>query len=120
MAKPVPFRYITGLDPKAQREIERDFLSLQQQIVAATSATIYDAIIDPALTVSSPSTHFYKNLSDLIANETLVSTRTFTCGVVPRHTAVITETGAMTLNGPFAIMALGRAGDASNGMYSPG
>src|SRR5947207_3144740 len=103
---PVPFRYITSLPPEAQREIERDFLHLQQQIVA--SPTIFDAIIDPALP-SDPGSHRYKNLYDLALNETWAVGRTFHVGVLARAGFVITETANPDLSarGSITLTAVG-------------
>lgn len=47
MATEVPFKWISGLPPEAQREIERNFLHVQKQIVpSATANFIYIACSD--------------------------------------------------------------------------
>ena len=46
--QPVPFRWISELPPKAQKEIERDFEALRVQITQGVA--IFDAKIDPAHT----------------------------------------------------------------------
>src|SRR5437899_2683350 len=80
-ASQVPFPFISDLPPRAQRELERDFFELQRQITP--TPTVFDAVIDPHANggVSSPSTHTYKNLTDLIANESWDNTYTFNVGV---------------------------------------
>lgn len=107
---PAPFRWITGLPLRAQREIERNFHWIESQ-VGGGSVTIYDAMIDPSQ-ASDPTAHRYINLTDLLNNETLTSGRTFTVGVIPHNNFTITETGALTLSGPLAITALGKTNNA--------
>lgn len=51
--QPVPFRWIRGLSSEAQKDIERNFLALQQQI---TATAVYDAYVDPSIAADSPGT----------------------------------------------------------------
>jgi hypothetical protein len=101
----LPFSNIAGLPLRAQVEIRRNFEELQRNITGGGSSP-YNALIDSSLAASSPSTHTYKNLNDLLANETLSATTCFSVGVIPRTTA-ITESANMTLTGPISIQVIG-------------
>lgn len=100
----VPFRWISELPAKAQRELERNFLALQQQIT--TGLSIYDAIIDSELATSLPAKHQYKNLTDLVANETIDTLHRLNVGVKQGHTA-ITEPGSVSIPGNLALFGIG-------------
>ena len=100
MGKPVPYAFITGLNPVAQREIERDFLAVTDQISGGPD--FFDAIIDPEATVADPILHLYKNLTDLVANEVWAPHRMFNVGVKQRGLVQIIEPTS-----PLSIITLG-------------
>lgn len=106
MATPVPHRWISELPPQAQKEIERNFLHLQGQIPTG-AVTIFNAVIDPALTVSNAGSHSYKNLTDLVASETWSTTTLFCVAVLGRPGTDIVETSNIILPGPLALYAAG-------------
>ena len=99
--KPVPYRWITELPIKAQKEIERNFLAVIEQITPSPS--IFDATIDPALAASDTATHQYINLTELVANESW--TGMFNVGVVQRADIAITE--------PLTVIDISGKGDLS-------
>ena len=46
MATAIPYRWITGLDPQAQKEIERNFLHLQTEALVPVGASFFVACAD--------------------------------------------------------------------------
>lgn len=98
MGLPVPFRFITGLPHQAQVEIERDFLDVIMQI--HDSPTIFDAVIDPTLSASDPSTHQYVNLTELIDGESWAPSVMFNVGVKQDAlTPIVEPTSPLSLIG---------------------
>lgn len=104
-APQVPFPYVSDLPPRAQRELERNFLELQRNITPTPS--VFDAIIDPALTASNAATHQYVNLTELLASETWAANYTFIVGVKQRGSIAITEPGGTSLSGKGNISLFG-------------
>lgn len=100
----LPFTSFPGLPGEDARRIWRDFEELLRNITPSPSE--FDAVIDSALTTSSPATHKYKNLTDLLANENW--TGAFNVGVVQRDTAIV-EPGATSLagKGDLALFGMG-------------
>lgn len=86
----VPFPYIDGLSKEEQRRLERDFEHLREMI-PDVAPTIFDALIDPALTASDPSAHSYVNLTELIAAEDWDADYMFNVGVRQRNSPQISE-----------------------------
>lgn len=117
MATEIPFKWITGLEPEAQRQIERNFLHLQGQIAAGSAG--YDAVIDPAA-VNNSSTHTYVNMAGLIAGETgWTSTRQFVVRLIGRPnsaTPAAVDTAAVTLPGPLVLVGEGNTGQYEEGL----
>lgn len=96
----IPFPYLQGLDVTTARLLEENFRYVLDLIAhAPTTATVFDAIIDPALSVSVPATHLYKNLTDLVANEVpagIITGAAFNIGLVPRGSSFhATEPGSV-------------------------
>lgn len=96
----IPFRYVSGIPRQAAVEIFRDFEEVLRHVNTG-SASVYDAIIDPALAVSVPVSHLYVNFTELIAGEATSASHTigFNIGVVPRATFQINEPGAISWTG---------------------
>lgn len=92
----IPFSTIADLPPTAQYQIRRDFEEIVRQISPAGS--IFDAIIDSELSASNSANHLYKNLTDLVANETWDVNKRFNVGVKQGQTA-ITEPAGVSLGG---------------------
>jgi hypothetical protein len=53
----IPYRWITGLPTQAQKEIERNFLALQEQFTA--TPVVYDAYVDPLATVNNTTSRIF-------------------------------------------------------------
>lgn len=102
----VPYPFVSDLPGKAQRQLERNFQSLQRQIISV--ASVYDAIVDPNLLASNPAKHIYINFTELFSGEG-VHTAGFNIGVRPGQ---ITEPGSINLVGwsHINITAIGVAG----------
>lgn len=101
MARPQPVipsgGFYNGLPPEAQRKILRDFQSLAAAIIP--SPTMFDAIIDPAIITSSPSTHQYINLTELVAHESWSAGTLFNIGVMERgHIGIVEALGSGSLD----------------------
>jgi hypothetical protein len=62
-SKPVPYRFITGLDPVAQREIERNFAWLTDSLVPNSHGNTY-------LIAASEATDLEKSQADLVCTGT--------------------------------------------------
>lgn len=104
MTARIPFTQIADLPPRSQIEIRRNFEELANSIVSNRS--VFDAVIDGALATSSPSTHAYKNITDMLANETLSSTGNFVCGVINRGPASAPiDTGNLVFTGSCSFIA---------------
>lgn len=102
----LPFTQFPGLDQDSARRIWRDF----EEIARTTGISLFDAIIDPSLSVSDPSTHQYKNLTDLIAHETWSTSYTFIVGVKQRNNPQIIEPTSpidISAKGDLALFGLG-------------
>jgi hypothetical protein len=109
MATPIPYKWITGLPPEAQREIERNFLHMQGQIVAGGNG--FDATIDPGVTSNNSSSHTYVNLAGLIAGETGWSaSRHMVVRVIGRPGSYPIDTSTNTLPGPLTLVGVGQMG----------
>jgi hypothetical protein len=93
----IPYRWITGLPVQAQKEIERNFLALQQQLT--TPSRVYDAIVDPLATSDNTSTRVFMTIFGAVhyVVDTLGQTWA-NIGVLTPSTGsgitTITETGA--------------------------
>lgn len=79
----------------------------------SSAASPFNATID-ASQPSNAGLHRYKNVTELLASETWLSTELFVAGVHATSTA-ITETGSMTLPGPFALIAFGATNNGTAG-----
>jgi hypothetical protein len=106
----VPYPYITGLDKRAQFEIERNYEYLTERLTAVP--TLYDAIIDSTLATSDPANHVYKNLGEAVTYEQPTDSGgstfpTFTVGVVANNNGTITETANVTMTTSLIIEVLG-------------
>jgi hypothetical protein len=105
----LPFSQFPGIDPEAARRIWRDFEAVSAALMAVPS--IWDAIIDPTLTSSIPSLHQYVNLTELLANETWLTTHTFKVGVKQQRGISISEPATVGLSlsgrGDLALFGLG-------------
>lgn len=97
----LPFVYVQGIPATAAQQIRRDFEEVINNI--PTAPTVFDAVIDPALTASLPATHHYKNLSDLVLAENWSST--LSVGVIQRKGLPIIESGVpdITAKGDLAL-----------------
>jgi hypothetical protein len=104
----VPFRRVTGLPPRAQYELDRNFEELVRNLVPS-SVSLFNAVIDPAVT-SNAAAHLYKNLTDLVAGESWTTTTLLCVAVVGRPGTDIIETANITLPGPIALVAAGAGG----------
>lgn len=119
----VPYPYVSGLPAEAQRELERNFLALQQQITP--TATMFQAYIDSELDASTPETHEYINLTELVAGETTTwdASTTFNVGVRGRIDTPITEptgsTTAITIPGNLYMACFGDAAYGANRANGP-
>lgn len=105
----LPFTSFPGLPHEDARRIWRDFDELVRNLTPAP--TVFDAIIDPSLTTSNSATHQYKNLTELVANESWGSTKTFNVGVKQHVGIAITEPGSVTLTstGDLRLFGLGQS-----------
>ncbi len=74
MGTPVPFPYISELPERAQFEIERDFLHIQEEIVASTGG-VYNATVDPTVTADNTSTLVFKTILEFRFGDELAGTR---------------------------------------------
>lgn len=112
---PLPYRYISGLTRQQQQEIWRDFEAVAQR---ASSASGFDAIIDPLATTSAAS-HTYKNISDFSVGEAanITSSHVMIVRVIGRPGTSIVETSNITLNGPVVFMG---GGITAGSPFSPG
>lgn len=100
----LPYEFIAELPKEAQRQIWRDFRFLIDHLPAGLS--VFDAIIDSDITTSSPGDHRYKNLTDLLANESWSDT--FNVGVNQRSTAIVEPAGmSLAGKGDLALFGLG-------------
>lgn len=103
---PFPFKHIPDVSAAAAREIRRNF----EAVFNLQAASEFDAIIDPTLTASNPSLHFYKNLTELAANETWDTDHTFHVGVKAHHNVPIVEPGSavdISTRGDLVLFGLG-------------
>src|SRR6267154_1888906 len=115
----IPYSWIDQLPKESQRQIERDFLYVLQ-LIDASSGSIFDAIIDPALAASDPAGHKYLNLVDLAANELWSSATTFNVGVVARGGITINEgAGGVDLTGRGHMTFSAAGGGDGNQATSP-
>lgn len=101
----VPYRWITGLPEQAQREIERNFLALQEQF---GNGVFWDAVVDPTLKANDPTLHLYTTVGAAVKAEEVFRKRNTLCiAVVPTGTT-ITESGSnMGSGGSYYIFCLG-------------
>jgi hypothetical protein len=108
MATEIPYKWITGLPHEAQREIERNFLHVQGQIVAAGNG--FDCTIDPAATSNNSSSHTYVNLAGVVAGESWNANRQLVIRMIGRPGTAVVDSGAITLPGPTVIVGMGDMG----------
>ncbi len=91
-------------------EIERWF-----DETGSGGATLYDAIIDPALTAADTTAREYPNLTTLLANESWTTTYMFAVGVRFRPGTEVVEpaNGTPTIPGPLAMQAIAASAASS-------
>lgn len=123
MPPQLPYRFITGLPPRAQQEIWRDFEYLIKN--QAPSATVFDAYVDPTIASDSPATRTFRTPFTAIAycRETLGQS---VISIGWRNTSASSNTATEIANYPgvnsvtyVSITVIGAANTYVTGIFPP-